>query len=118
MKKATYIALAIVALLLAHAMPSDAHFRGGVWIGPAWGPGYWGPTYPYPSYPYPYPYAYPAPPVVIRQEPQEYIQVQPAPAQEPQYWYYCPDPQGYYPKVSACPKGWLRVVPTPQKPKE
>ena len=115
MKKATYITLAVMALLLAQAMPGEAHFRGGVWIGPGWGPGYWGPTYPYP-YPYPYPYGYAAPPVVIRQEPEEYIQ--PAPQQEPQNWYYCPDPQGYYPNVSKCPKGWLRVVPNPPKTKE
>lgn len=119
MKKAIYIALAIVVLLLAHSVPSDAHFRGGVGIsiGPVWGPGWWG--YPYP-YAYPYPYSYPyypaAPPVIIRQEPQEYIQ-QPAPQPpQQQYWYFCPDPQGYYPYVKSCPKGWMRVVPTPGPP--
>jgi len=114
MRKSTYIALATVALLLAFAPSGEAHFRGGVWIGPVWGPGYWGP--PSYSYPYAYPYSYPAPPVVIRQEPEEYIQ--PAPQPEPRYLYYCPDPQGYYPKVNKCPKGWLRVVPPPPGAKE
>lgn len=26
------------------------------------------------------------------------------------FQYYCPDPAGYYPKVSRCPKGWMKVV--------
>jgi hypothetical protein len=110
MKKLIYIALAAVMLLLANSVPSEArhgHFSGGVFIGvPLWGPGWWGYPYPY-AYPYPYPSQ---PTVVIRQEPQEYVQ-QPAQPQQ-QYWYYCPDPQGYYPYVKACPKGWLKVVPT------
>ena len=119
MKKAVYIALAIVVLLLAQTAPSEAHFRGGVWIGPVWGPGWWGPSYPYP-YPYAYPYPYSAPPVIIQQQPQEYIQ-QPAAQQQQQqpqqqYWYYCPDPKGYYPYVKNCPKGWMKVVPTPGPP--
>lgn len=109
MKKAAFIALAIAALLLAHSVPGEAHFRGGVWIGPVWGPGWWGPPYPYPYYP-----SYPQPPVVIQQQPQEYIQQEQEPQQ--QYWYFCPDPQGYYPNVKACPKGWMRVVPTPAPP--
>lgn len=120
MKKAALIALAIVGLLLAHSIPSEAHFRGGIWVGPVWGPGWWGPGYPYP-YPYAYPpYPYAAPPVIIQQQPQEYIQ-QPEPAPQPQaqpqqFWYYCPDPQGYYPDVKKCPKGWLKVVPNQVPP--
>ena len=27
------------------------------------------------------------------------------------YWYYCPNPAGYYPDVQTCPDGWLQVVP-------
>jgi Spy/CpxP family protein refolding chaperone len=27
------------------------------------------------------------------------------------YWYYCPNPAGYYPDVQTCPEGWLQVVP-------
>ena len=37
---------------------------------------------------------------------------------EPQqeYWYYCKDPQGYYPYIASCPGGWMRVLPTPPQP--
>lgn len=34
----------------------------------------------------------------------------PRPAR-PAYYYYCRDPEGYYPRVPNCPSGWLRVVP-------
>jgi hypothetical protein len=104
--KAAYIALAAMVVLLASSLPSEAHFRGGVWIGPGWGygPGWWGP--PAVSY------VYTPPPVVIRQEPEVYIQ-QPAPQPAQQYWYYCTAPEGYYPYVKACPKGWMKVVPNP-----
>ena len=27
------------------------------------------------------------------------------------YWYYCPDPPGFYPDTQTCPSGWLQVVP-------
>ena len=30
------------------------------------------------------------------------------------YWYYCQNPQGYYPYVPQCPSGWMQVVPRPQ----
>jgi hypothetical protein len=86
------------------------HFRGGVWIGPGWG--LWDPFFPY--YPY-YPY-YAPPTVVVPQQPETYIQ-QPAPQQaEPSYWYYCRNPQGYYPYVKSCPGGWLKVVPDQAAP--
>lgn len=28
------------------------------------------------------------------------------------YWYYCTDPEGYYPYVRDCPRGWMQVVPS------
>jgi hypothetical protein len=88
-------------------------FIGG-WWGPGWwGPGWWGAPYPY-AYPYPYPY-YSTPPAVIQQAPQEYIQQGSAPPQQ-SYWYYCPNPQGYYPYIKECPSGWLQVVPQPTPP--
>ena len=116
MKKSICIALAAMALTLAGPAPSHA-FRGhgdhvgiGVWVGPGWwGPGWGGPYYPYDPY---YPY-YTAPPVITKQ-PDTYIQQQPpAQAEEPSYWYFCKDPKGYYPYVKTCPKGWLKVVPSP-----
>jgi hypothetical protein len=41
------------------------------------------------------------------------------PSQQPvetSYWYYCRNPQGYYPYVKRCPSGWMRVVPSPPPP--
>jgi hypothetical protein len=123
MKKLICIVLAAMTLMLAGSLPSDA-FRGGHGGGhfgvgfavPFWGPGWWGPNYPYyPSY---YPY-YAEPSVVYQQQPSTYIQQ--APQDEKQnYWYFCRDPEGYYPYVKKCPKGWLRVVPsqTPEDVKE
>lgn len=92
--------------------------RGGgvdVWIGPGRWPGWWGPTYPYyvtdPYYRY-YP-EYAAPPVVIQQPAEEYVQPAEQLPTEPSYWYYCRNPQGYYPYVKQCPNGWMKVVPSP-----
>ncbi|MEA5113136.1 MAG: OmpA family protein [Geobacteraceae bacterium] len=68
------------------------YYGGGVWFGPGW----WSPYYPYYPYYLHYPY-YPAPPVVVPR---------------PSYWYYCRDPEGYYPYVKQCPTGWMRVVPS------
>ncbi len=88
-------------------------WRGG-WYGPAIGfsfgiPGYWG--WPYA---YGYPYAYPAPyPVYAPSEPSAYIEdsTQAPQASGPIYWYYCTDPQGYYPYVQNCTKPWVQVLP-------
>lgn len=108
MKRSVVVFVASLVLLLGYSLPSQAHFRGGVWIGPVWGPGWYGAPY---GYGYPYPY-YSAPPVVIQQQPQEYIQ-QPAAQPEQQYWYYCTAAKAYYPYVKQCPGGWSKVVPTP-----
>ena len=83
----------------------------GVWRGGRWHQGrhlgrsgwWWvvGPTwyfYPAPVYPYPDPYQ---PPLVAA----------PAPV-TPEYWYYCNNPQGYYPYVPQCVSGWQRVPAT------
>jgi hypothetical protein len=52
--------------------------------------------------------------VVVQQEPPVYVQ----PEEEPYYWYYCQDPQGYYPYVRSCPGGWMKVVPDVTPPDE
>jgi hypothetical protein len=123
MKKTFLIILAIAGLILAHVMAASAnhgyshgghysggHFRGSIWVGPGW---LWPPYYPY--YPYYYPY-YPQPPLIIHeQQPELYLQQAPQ-TEAPSYWYYCPEPQGYYPYVKQCPKGWLKVVPSPPAP--
>ena len=92
----------IVVFLLALGMTqvAQARWRGHGWhgnvdiiIGPSLGWTY----YPPPYYP---------PPVYIEQAPA---------APPPQnYWYYCTDPQGYYPTIKECPGGWLKVVPQTQ----
>lgn len=126
MKRYVCISLTVIAVLLVSAMPGQAErFRGGGRGGPGWGPvlglglglGLWELSRPYYSYPY-YSY-YDVPPVVIQQQaPDVYVQPAPQfapapPVPEPNYWYYCQDPQGYYPYVKQCPKGWMKVVPTP-----
>lgn len=89
------------------------HASVGIVVGYPWGWPY------YPHYPpsYYYPYAYPGyPPTVVVQSPPVYVEqgnVVAAPAQAPSYWYYCNDPQGYYPYVKECPTGWQKVEPQP-----
>jgi hypothetical protein len=66
--------------------------------------GYWY-LYPEPIYPYP---TYVPPAVVVQQAP-------PVPTGLPpsQFWYYCADPQGYYPYVASCNGAWQPVPATP-----
>ena len=59
------------------------------------------------------PYRYP-PPVVVQAPPPVYIQ----PEQQTYYWYYCQDPQGYYPYIQSCPNGWMKVVPDMNPPNQ
>ncbi len=81
-------------------------FRGTVWINPGWYP--WG----VPAYPY-YP---PQQEIVVPQQTPLYLEPQRSQPEEEGYWYYCPNPAGYYPYVKKCPTGWLKVVPTPTPP--
>jgi hypothetical protein len=91
------------------------HRFGGphVFIGGYFGlPHYYPYGYPYYSpYPYPYPYAFPYYPPYAETRPPVYIE-----PQQSSSWYYCQDPQGYYPYVESCPGGWTRVNPTPPPP--
>ncbi len=85
------------------------HYRGHHDRGPRY---FWSGSIVIPWYPYGY---HAPPPVIIQKEPQVYVQ----PEQEPEnYWYYCPDPQGYYPYIRECASGWMKVVPdtTPPSP--
>jgi hypothetical protein len=99
-----------------HHGHGHARYSFGFVIG---GPAFWYPyAYPYPyyAYPYAYPYGYPYPYPYYRsgvalEAPQVYVEQ--APAQQQQYWYYCKDPQGYYPYVQECPGGWTPVAPRP-----
>jgi hypothetical protein len=137
-KRLIYAVLATAALLLGPAGPGFASGRGGgpqgghgaiqsrgswhggfrghaeggprVFIGPGvwWGAPWWwwGPAYPY---------YYAAPPVVVPEAPPVYIQPE-LPPQRPYYWYYCPNPPGYYPYIKECPPGWMTVVPPANAP--
>lgn len=114
MRKAMFALLAAAGVVMVCALPAFAwhggHWGGSVWIGPGWGP-----VYPYPFYVGP-----PAVierPVIIREPPPVYVEKAPS-LRDEDYWYYCPDPQGYYPEVKKCPKGWLKVVPSPEPPDE
>lgn len=131
MKKYISCAVGLLALLAVYALPGYAggyhgsgNYHGnsghgnsysfGFAISPGWGgwgPGWWGPPA-YPYYPY-YPY-YAAPPVVLQQQPQAYVQQRDQ--GESDYWYYCQSPQGYYPYIKSCPGGWMKVVPEPAPP--
>lgn len=134
------IAVLLAVSLVAWGSPSEArsghgrsgyghysksrHFHG-YYRGVGWGPRYYwrgsvvlGPWYPYrPWYPYYYrpwyPYYYAPPPLIVQDQPRVYVQPKPQPAD---YWYYCQDPQGYYPYVKKCPDGWMRVVPEVNPP--
>jgi hypothetical protein len=89
----------------------------GYWGARYWGPGYWGPGlwsgywWGWPYYGYPY---YASPSIVVQQPP-VYVEPNQTP-QEPQYWYYCQNPQGYYPYIQQCPQGWMKVVPPDSPP--
>ena len=101
-----------------HGGSSQFYFSGSVVLGPWW-PWYpWYPYYPYysyyPYYPY-YPYYAPAPAVAVEQQPQQYAD---SGEQQADYWYYCQDPQGYYPYVQSCPGGWMKVVPQTAPPQQ
>jgi hypothetical protein len=85
-------------------------------LGPWWP---WYPWYPYyypyySYYPY-YPYYAPAPTVAVEQQPQQYTD---SGEQQSDYWYYCQNPQGYYPYVQSCPGGWMKVVPQTTPPQQ
>ena len=124
--------LVVIALLLASPLSSHAgrkhvYFGADIRVGHH---GRWGPHRPWryhghgprfywsgtlvmgPWYPYGY---YPPPPVVIQQQSPVYVQPQ---EEQPYYWYYCQDPQGYYPYIKSCPGGWMKVVPEVNPPQQ
>lgn len=113
---ATKAMLALAMVLTALLSSESAYARGnhhrphvrfGVVLG---GPVWFGPAF-YPHYYYPpayYPPLLASPPVYIEQG-----EVQPAPAPQQAYWYYCTEAKGYHPYVKECPGGWQRVPPQP-----
>ncbi len=138
MKKVAATVVLAITLLLINPGDSDAEHsqdHGGKYVTAHYGvrggyqawrgyPGYWRPR-PYggfrfywgapvvvgpPFLPYPY---YSPPPVIIRERPPVTV---PPEQRIDTYWYYCQNPQGYYPYVKSCPEGWMKVVPQPTPP--
>jgi hypothetical protein len=110
---------ALAAALAAAAIPASAHgYRGhhggharlGLYFGvPLAVPYYYPPTYYYGPRVY-----YSEPLMIAPAAPARYIE-QDNPAAPPPggYWYYCRDPQGYYPQVQQCPTPWQQVPAQP-----
>ena len=72
----------------------------GIGVGPFWGPGWgWGPAW--------------GGGTVVVTQPSQQLSIQ-SPSPPTASWYYCDNPQGYYPYVQQCPGGWRAVAPTPQ----
>jgi len=106
-----------------------AIWRGGVWrqeeylgrFGWWWTVGgmryfFERPVYPYPMVVPEIAYELPVvvqPPVIVQPPPPVYTQQPPS---DPNYWYYCENPRGYYPYIKECPGGWMKVVPQPTTP--
>lgn len=85
-------------------------WHGGAHFGYDLGLGFYGwPYYPYPYYPpiVPVPST---PPVYTQQDMPSTPQ---APPPQNSYWYYCRNPDGYYPYIRECPGGWETVSPQP-----
>lgn len=106
---------------LAISLGVEAHPRGGYYHHPRFSfylgvPWYSSPFYSY--YPYYYPY-YPPEIVTAPASPPVYIERGgPQSTELPAgYWYYCSDPEGYYPYIKECPSGWLQVDPVPPSPR-
>lgn len=125
LKPALVLALLIGAIVAGNAWAGPGHHHHGhgrasigfsigaplVWPGywPAYGPGWYGtwPAYGPGWYGDPY-YRYGAP-LVVQVEPPVYVERSDPPAKP--RWYYCGNPQGYYPYVTQCSTDWRPVAP-------
>lgn len=112
------LAGALAAALAAAAMPASAHgYRGGharlgFYFGVPLAVPY---SYYYPPSYYYGPRVYYNEPLAVA--PTYYIQqdnAAVAAAPPGGTWYYCRDPQGYYPQVQQCPTPWQQVPAQPQ----
>ncbi len=126
-KSSLLMLIAVSAATAGTAWADRGHFGGyhggfhggarvglGIYVNPFplfYGPSYYGPAY------YPYPYYNE---VVVAPAPTT-VYVEPAATISPSYnsvqpgqssdWYYCHNPDGFYPSVKTCPSGWQRVPP-------
>ena len=116
-KSLMLIAVASVAMAMPGLAQARVHWSIGIGVpgyyGPGWGPGWGGGWYaPYPVYGG---WSTWSPPVVVERQPVLVQSLPPGPAPQ-SLWYYCQNPAGYYPYVSACPGGWTPVPATPAPP--
>ena len=88
------------------------YYSGGYYSGGLW------PWY----YPWEFGYAVPVLPYSLYTEqaaPVEYIEMNPSASPSPDapsnVWYYCSNPQGYYPYVKSCDAKWRTVPAQPQQ---
>ncbi len=60
--------------------------------------------------------SYPPTVIAVPVTPPVYIQQPPVAQQYPEnYWYYCNNPEGYYPHIKDCRSNWQQVKPTPTR---
>lgn len=92
-----------------------SRFGLGFYFGPPFaGYRYYSPYW-QPYYPSPY-YTYPPAVVTVPSQPPVYIEKGPSrPASDGSggYWYYCADPNGYYPYIKECREEWQPVPAQP-----
>ncbi len=108
------VTLAVAAVAMAGSADAAWGWRGGFWGGPR----FFGPSIGFgiyaPLYVPPPPVVYAPPPVVVQPgyvAPPAPVTVPPAP--NPAYWYYCNNPQGYYPYIRQCSSQWMTVPANP-----
>lgn len=122
MKSSLFLSALILLISTLHSPASEArgHHHGGGNFGFYFG----APIYPHSYYRYndpfyrydPYYYSYPQQTIItVPQTPPTYIQQSPpvTTQNQPGYWYYCDNPEGYYPYVKECLNTWQPVEPTP-----
>lgn len=116
MRRVLLAGAAVAIAAVATAGSADAAWRGGFYgphffVRPAFGFGIYAPLW------VPPPVYYAPPPVVVQQG---YVAPPPvtvAPAEpNPGLWYYCNNPQGYYPYIQQCGSQWMTVPANPNGP--
>ena len=116
MRRILFAGIAAAIAAVAVSGSAEAAWRGGFWgprvfIGPTFGFGVYAPYW------VPPPVYYAPPPVVVQQgyaaPPAQQAPAAMAPPAASGNWYYCNNPQGYYPYVRQCNGQWQTVPANP-----